>query len=164
MTRARRMPSLHLPRIRRRPGRQRRIAAPAAPRRADTGAARRSRPPPPCLETRGPLGREFYIGLPRMVEVDQSLRREISHDTAGGLILVRDHETAAVITALADEYEALNDPGQRSLLTCLWGLFPDLREREREPPRVFAWLGRQAVEARHWSARIVRNRHLRAVA
>ncbi len=95
------------------------------------------------------LDLEFHIGPPRMVEADQALRREISHDPLDGLVAVRDHEIAAVITALADEYEALNEPGRRSLLKRFWGLFPDLRERERELARVVAWLGWRLVEARH---------------
>ena len=94
------------------------------------------------------LDLEFYIGPPRVVEVDEALRREISHDVPEDLVPVRDREIAAVITSLADEYEALNDPGRRSLLTRFWGLFPDLRGRERELARVVAWLGWQVVEAR----------------
>ena len=95
------------------------------------------------------LDLEFYIGPPRSADADGALRRESSHDAPEGLVPVRDREIAAVITALADEYETLNDSGRRSLLARFWGLFPDLRERERELARVIAWLGWRVVEARH---------------
>ena len=93
------------------------------------------------------LDLELYIGPPRVLDIDEALRREVTHDASGSLVAVRDHEIAAVVTSLIDEYEAMNSRGRRSLLKRFWELFPDLRGRE-SAAGIVAWLGWRAVEAR----------------
>ena len=53
---------------------------------------------------------------------------------------------ATMLAALADEYDALNSAGRRSLEVRFWAMHPDLRERERTLARVVAWLGWRVVE------------------
>ena len=60
---------------------------------------------------------------------------------------VSDRRLAELIAAVADEYEALDPVGQASMLTRIWGLHPELRERERTARRVVAWLGWRVVES-----------------
>ena len=51
---------------------------------------------------------------------------------------VADRHVAELLAAIADEYEALNGDGRASLLTRIWGLHPELRERAaaRSGPRL----------------------------
>ena len=51
---------------------------------------------------------------------------------------VADRHIAELLAAIADEYEALNGDGRASLLTRIWGLHPELRERAaaRSGPRL----------------------------
>ena len=62
--------------------------------------------------------------------------------------VVPDRHIAELLAAIADEYEALNGDGRASLLTRIWGLHPELRERERRLGRVLAWLGWRVVPGR----------------
>lgn len=60
---------------------------------------------------------------------------------------VSDRRLAEVLAAVADEYEALDAVGQASMLTRIWSLHPELRERERAARRVVAWLGWRVLES-----------------
>lgn len=56
---------------------------------------------------------------------------------------VSDRRLAELIAAVADEYEALDPVGQASMLTRIWGLHPELRERaDRAAGRRLARLAR----------------------
>lgn len=88
------------------------------------------------------IGLEFYIGPPRRPEtqedkVKQPLASGGRGDATGP---AADPEFVTVLTALADEYNAINDRGRRSLVARFWGLFPDLRAGT--PSRTGQRLGR----------------------
>ena len=111
------------------------------------------------------LGLEFYIGPPRAPASDLPLPRSPVEEPA--FAPDADPDFAAVVAALADEYQANNDRGRRSLIARFWALFPELRgggagrevrrlarrwgsallERERRQP-----LGARPVEVLEFSA------------
>ena len=74
----------------------------------------------------GALGLEFYIGPPRPPAPDATaLPRRPAEEPA--FAPAEDPDFAAVVAALADEYQANNDRGRRSLIARFWALFPELR-------------------------------------
>ncbi|MCY3732317.1 MAG: hypothetical protein OXF98_13335, partial [Rhodospirillaceae bacterium] len=88
------------------------------------------------------IGLEFYIGPPRRPETQEDkVKHPLASGGHGGATgPVADPEFVTVLTALADEYNAINDRGRRSLLARFWGLFPDLRAGT--PSRIGQRLGR----------------------
>ena len=101
------------------------------------------------------LGLEFYVGPRRGPTADQPAPamdqldsepisgKPVVFDHGGELpsqapfegvlrsaiVPIADREIAAVIAALADEYEELDEPRRVGLLTRFWSFFPDLRGR-----------------------------------
>ena len=72
------------------------------------------------------LGLEFYIGPPRQpATAAPAPPRRPAEEPA--FAPAEDPDFAAVVAALADEYQANNDRGRRSLIERFWGLFPELR-------------------------------------
>ena len=91
------------------------------------------------------LGLEFYIGPTRRDPVEAIGFSEPTPVplAPGGMLPVADREIAAVIAVLADEYEEMDAPRRRGLLTRFWTFFPDLAERDRAGAgRRVAWLAR----------------------
>ena len=92
------------------------------------------------------LGLEFYIGPPRPARddaldddryppppvVELAAPGHVAERTATygpSMETVTEPALATMLAALADEYEALNDAGRRSLAVRFWAMHPDLRER-----------------------------------
>ncbi len=74
------------------------------------------------------LGLELYIGPPRTPEPALADPAPPPHPTADpDFAPAGDPNFSSVLAALADEYQAINDRGRRSLIARFWGLFPELR-------------------------------------
>ena len=73
----------------------------------------------------GALGLEFYIGPPRTPDAAPGPLGRPEAEPA--FAPAEDPDFAAVVAALADEYQANNDRGRRSLIARFWALFPELR-------------------------------------
>ena len=72
------------------------------------------------------LGLEFYIGPPRTPDAEPpALSRKPIEEAV--FAPAEDPDFANVVAALADEYQANNDRGRRSLIARFWALFPELR-------------------------------------
>ena len=72
------------------------------------------------------LGLEFYIGPPRTPDAGPpALTRKPIEEAV--FAPAEDPDFANVVAALADEYQANNDRGRRSLIARFWALFPELR-------------------------------------
>ena len=72
------------------------------------------------------LGVEFYIGPPRTpAPTAPSPPRRPADEPA--FAPAEDPDFASVVAALADEYQAINGGGRRSLIARFWALFPELR-------------------------------------
>ena len=72
------------------------------------------------------LGLEFYVGPPRRPAAAAPAPPERPAE-APAFAPAEDPDFAAVVAALADEYQANNERGRRSLIARFWGLFPELR-------------------------------------
>ncbi len=106
------------------------------------------------IEICGALGLEVYVGPPRRDvtgtrNAEPSPIREQSPSYAGlparPLTAVRDRRLAELITALAEQWESLNETGRHALLTRFEAFFPDLREAVRTG-RIVSWLGWQVMQ------------------
>ena len=79
------------------------------------------------------LGLEFYIGPPRR-DAPRSVSSPDSHrpdPVPSEVVPPRDRRLAALLAAVADHYEALNEPGRAALVVRLEHCFPELRKRPR---------------------------------
>ena len=96
------------------------------------------------------LGLELYVGPPRKMGAET---KDVGEPEAqyGGLLPtrpstpVRDRRFAQMITALAEQWEALNETGRDALLTRFQTYFPDLR-KEGRLDRLVVWLGWRAPQ------------------
>ena len=101
------------------------------------------------------LGLELHIGPPRKTATGArgsgALRIGEQVEQYGGLLPmrpstpVRDRRLAELITALAEQWEALNETGRAALLTRFETFFPDLRRGARAD-RLVAWLGWRVMQ------------------
>ena len=79
-----------------------------------------------AAEICGVLGLEFYIG-PLRTPVDAAPAPPAKPAGEPAFAPGTDPDFLAVEAALADEYQANNDRGRRSLIARFWALFPELR-------------------------------------
>lgn len=106
------------------------------------------------IEICAALGLEVYVGPPRKAaagarDADPGPIREqpppYAELPARPLTAVRDRRLAELITALAEQWESLNETGRHALLTRFEAFFPDLREAVHTG-RLVAWLGWRVMQ------------------